>query len=282
MSPVTAPSSSSPVVELTIMPTQITQTMQFTQSLTMTIPNGCSGLNQDVQSQTALIQTTAQSLQISTSDVSYAGCVSSNTAKTNLLDVTISVSANMNVVIPLVQFSNIVVPSNETSIKQLFNSLQNNLNNTINTGAFTKLLATASAKLNATTTSQAVISKSTASGLTVNSPPTQLPTTAPFVTSNSAPSDSNMGMIIGIVIGAAAVSSFAVCFLILYLRSGGNCSKDYSGYEFDEEDVHISSTNIYPSSSGESVDSFGRDKERTSIIIPDSSVTEDSWSPCCN
>eukprot|EP01036_Dinobryon_divergens_P034856 gene34856-45107_t len=207
--PSTVPSSIAPSLSFlrppistvqTTAPTQTTAQLQFTQSLTLIVSSGCSGLNADLQSQTALEQTTAQSLQVPSSDVTYAGCTFGTATKAVQMDLLAeSVSANMNVHIPLSRFT-AVSPSNTSSVVSLFTKLQQKLATSVQSGDFTKQLTSTSKNLNANVTSKAVVSKTTTSGMAIQNPPTMVPTAMPPSSkSSTSNSNDNMYIIIGVV-----------------------------------------------------------------------------------
>eukprot|EP01035_Chromulina_nebulosa_P039309 gene39309-53141_t len=203
--PSTVPSSSSvkppSSIFKAIAPTQTAARLQFTQSLTLSVSSGCSGLNADSKSQTALELTTAQSLQVPSSDVTYAGCTFGTAIKAVEIDLlTQSVSANMNVHIPLSRFAAVASPSNTSSVVNLFTKLQQKLVTSVQSGDFTKQLTSTSKNLNANVTSKAVVSKTTTSGMAIQNPPTVAPIA---VVSSFQPAVNNdrMHMIIGIASG---------------------------------------------------------------------------------
>jgi len=287
--PTTAPSSSSvsvprPTAETSSAPTPTNAQLQFTQTLTLSVSSGCAGLSKDVQSQTALELATAQTLQVSSSDVSYAGCSSSSSAiKVAAIEVLAVISANMDIRIPLSQYPTAVSLSNSSSVGSLFNKLQQKLVSNVQSGAFSKQLTSASKYLNATVTSNAVVSKTSTTGMAIQYPPTSAPTAIPLSNKSSSTNNDSMYMAIGIISGVALLLIVAVCFLVAYLlrlRKALLPVKKNGEETRHGEDPSIANSSLYPSASTDGRDAFGSDRGKTAIIIPDS-ATNDSWSPCC-
>ena len=285
--PSTVPSPSTtavphPTAE-TFAPIQTNAQLEFTQALTLSISSGCVGLSYDVQSQTALELATAQTLQVPSSAVTYAGCSSGSSAITvATTEVLAVISANMDVQIPLSLYPT-VDPSNSASVGSLFTELQQKLVSTVESGAFSKQLNSVSKYLNANVTSDAVVSKTSASGMAVQYPPTLAPTAIPPSNKSSSSNNDSMYMVIGIISGVAFLLIVAVCSLVAYLlrlRKALLPGKLYGEEARHGEDVSIANSSLYPSASTEGRDAFGSDRGKTAIIIPDS-ATNDSWSPCC-
>lgn len=194
-----------------------------------------------------------------------------------------SVSANMKVHIPLSQFAAVAVPSNTSSVANLFNKLQQKLTNAVQTGEFTKQLSSASKYLNANVTSKAVVTKTSTSGMAIQNPPTAAPIAVAVAVSNqSSVKTDNMYIIIGVVSGVALLLLIAVCFLVVY----------FLHLKVSSSDKAVSTNNPVFSASKETASgrnddrddreaTFGRDRELSSAIAPDLTVTESTCAPCC-
>lgn len=204
----------------TAVPIMTTLQLVFTQSLSLAVPRGCMALNADMKSQSALVQTTAQSLKIQLSDVTYASCEYSGSSAVSVPPVT----ANLCVNIPLADFATVIIPSNISSIISFYNKLQQRLTSSIQSGEFNTQLASISKYFNATLISKAVVSKTKASAMTVQNPPSLAPSTGPNSggmdkKSSNVNDGSTSYIIIGIVAGIAFLFlSIAVCFTIFYIR----------------------------------------------------------------
>lgn len=251
----------------------------------MTLANGCASLSSDASSQQALATTTANALSLDPKDVKYAGCsATSQTVKKLGVQEASSVAANMDVAVPLSRFAN-VSSTDATSVTKLFDSLQKNIVKAVTSGNFTKMLQETSAKLGATATANVQITVVPAAPtFTIQFPPTYSPTPTPSTSTNKESSDT-VGIIVGSVIGGLAFLACVFFAVFAYMRHSG---KGYYGDDkgideegcIDADDVSITAAGLYPSGSADSIDTFGREKERTTIIIPDANVV-DSWSPCC-
>ena len=202
-------------------PTPTKLQLLFTQSLMFTLPSGCKLLNYDEKSQSALAQTTAVTMQVQLSYVTYSGCESSGSTAAAAQPI----NANFNVNIPLVDLpATVVVPSNTSSIRKFYNNLQQKLIRSIQTGDFNSQLASISKYYNATLMFKTVVSKTKASAMTVQDPPTLAPTSGPKVAgtttdSNSSGNNGTTFLIIGIVAGLAFLLFFAAaCLTIFYIR----------------------------------------------------------------
>ena len=143
--------------------------------------------------------------------MTYNGCNSASIALkvdagliNALATTTSTVSANMKVHISLSQFKT-VVPSNTSGVLKFYSKLQQKLVTTVLSGDFTKKLSTASAYLNATATRKAVVSKTSASGMTIQNPPTLAPTEIPTSKTSSVDSFTMYVMIIVIVSGSTSL-----------------------------------------------------------------------------
>jgi len=249
----------------------------------MTLANGCASLSSDPRSQKALATTTADALKLDSNDVTYAGCsaAATTTIKNRKVEDASAVAANLDVTAPLSRFPN--VSTSEASVQNLFDSLQKNIVDSVTSGSFTKLLNETSVKLGASATANVQITTLPATPkFTIQYPPTFSPTPSP---PKGKESTNMVGIIVGSVIGGLA---FLACVFFAVFAYKRNSSKKYGNDKgIDEEgcidvddDVSISAAGFYPSNSADSIDTFGREKERTTIIIPDANVVE-SWSPCC-
>ena len=251
--------------------------------MTLSVSSGCSALNSDLQSQTALELTTAQSLQVILSDVSYVGCNSGSTF--NALEVltfstSSSISAVMYVHIPLSQFEAVAVPSNTSSVLGLFTQLQQKLVSTVQSGAFTKQLSSVSKYLNASVTSNAVVSKTTASGMTIQNPPTLAPTVVP-PSSKSAVRLDTMYIIIGIVSAGVVLLLIAVCFLVAYIWHLNSSKPSDKTAVFFSNPASSSTKEAATETNKEDGEVlFGREKESSATVSPDLALTESACSVC--
>jgi hypothetical protein len=210
---------------------------------------------------------------IKSSDVTYAGCSTSSAVTFQARMISIlavaSVSANMKVDIPLSQFAAVTDPSNSSSVANLFNNLQQQLINAVESGDFTKQLSATSKYLKANATSKAVVTKTSTSGMVIQNPPTA----APIAVAVSNKSSVNMSIIIGVVSGVAFLLLIAVCFLAAYVLHLSS-------------DKVVSTNNPVFSATKETASerddvTFGRDRVLSSAIAPDLTVTESSCAPCC-
>jgi len=232
--------------------------------------------------------TTASALSLNPNDVTYAGCNAATlNAKKFDVEVASPVAANMDVAVPLTRYAN-VSSTNATSVKKLFKSLQKNIEKAVTSGNFTKMLQDTSSKLGAAATANVQITTVPPEPkFAIQYPPSSAPTPTPSTStsSKSQASTDTVGIIVGSVIGGLAFLACLFFAVFAYMR---HSSKGTYGNEkgideegcIDADDVSITAAGLYPSGSADSIDTFGREKERTTIIIPDANVV-DSWSPCC-
>jgi len=216
-----------PTFKTSAQPTQTTAEIQFTQSLTLTVSSGCFNLNADLASRAALELTTAQSMQVQKSDVNYIGCVTSSARAAAAVKVDefklsmVPVSVNMDVNIPLWRYA-AVVPSDPDSVQSLYSSLQKNVVGAVRSGNFTISLEASSKYFNATTTTGAVVFKTTSSGMTIENQPTPEPSGVPLMVAgnsgNSSMGSENMKYVIGIAIAVAILLMIAAAFVVAYFR----------------------------------------------------------------
>ena len=128
--------------------------------------------------------------------------------------------------IPLADFAMVVAPSNTSSVLSFYNKLQQKMLASIQSGDFNTQLNSISKYFNATLISKAVVSKTKASAMTVQNPPSLAPSSGPNTGGTSGTdknstdvNDGSTYLIIGIVAGIAFLFFFiAACFTFFYIR----------------------------------------------------------------
>lgn len=208
--PTIAPTSAAPTRAPTNAPTSFSSPLvSFESTLTM---EGLSTPELDQKAQTAIVQTTAQSMDIPANSVSYVGATFTANRR---LSTAVSLFATSYVADVKTKVSIPLDTTSFTDPDQLYSSLTTLLDDSVSSGTFTLNLLDNAAALNATELNNVEVDGVTNSAVSVADAP------------DSDNDELSGGAIAGIVIGVL-IGAFLIAALVYYFafRKGGDYSRD--------------------------------------------------------
>jgi hypothetical protein len=203
--------------------------------------SGVYTCNLTIADKKAIVNTTAESMSVKASYVSFLSCNVSSATSRRILLANTGIIVRLSTVIPL---NNAQDSSNATGF---YNKLIVKLTAAVNSGNFTKLLQQVSTELGATSMKNATISTITSTLVNIQYPPTSNPTKQPSSTSSSSSKKLSGGAIAGIVIGSILV--FILFIVLIYFVFIAKTSNNKIATTYQEDEPHNRAVQLVQGSS---------------------------------